>query len=329
FRLAGRLTAGTMALLIGLAALGFVLALLTGYVEVVTLSQQLHLDGAGLVTVFLLNLAFLPTLIVWSLAWFVGPGFAIGAGSSVSPFGTQLGPVPSLPIFGALPDGWGSLGLIAPILVVLCALIAALLLLGTGARPSGQRSRWGWPGTAPGARDAAADADPARSAAAEPSGAAASGTNTDPGTEPDPASNTDPATDTEQEARDDAQPGDGDPVADPAAEPLFGGLPDAADAETREAAAAFPTLAVLIAVPLAALVVGVIVWLLGLAASGGFGPGRLAVAGPDALLVAGTAALEVLIGATLGALIVRVDWSDRLKRSRRRLAGLPEALAAA
>src|SRR5690606_18860563 len=65
------------------------------------------------------QLAFLPNLVVWAISWFVGPGFAIGVGSSIGPLGTNLGPVPAVPFLGALPTGdlaWGFLGLLVPAL---------------------------------------------------------------------------------------------------------------------------------------------------------------------------------------------------------------------
>lgn len=285
---AGRLIAATVALIVALAAAGFTLALLTGYVDVVTLSQQLHLDFGGLISMFLINLAFLPTFLVWTLAWFVGPGFAIGAGSSVTPFGTQLGPVPSLPVFGALPDGWGSAGLVAPILIGLCALIAAVFLLGDRPGPR-------WLSTAGKARTGTESRQ-------EPA-------SEDQATEP---------LDGLHEGGDDASVA----AEDTADLPLGEHTSDRA--ATPEPA--FPTLSVLLAVPLAAIGVGVLLWVLGLAASGGFGPGRLQTAGPAALPFAAYGALEAFLGAAIGALIVRVDWNDRVTRSRRRLASLPAAL---
>jgi hypothetical protein len=58
----------------------------------------------------------------------IGPGFAIGAGSTVSPLGTTLGPIPSIPVFGALPQGdfvFAFIGLLVPILAGF--LVGALL----------------------------------------------------------------------------------------------------------------------------------------------------------------------------------------------------------
>src|SRR5690606_30762586 len=74
------------------------------------------------------QLAFLPNLVIFAASWLVGPGFAIGAGSSVSPIATQLGPLPAVPFFGALPSGdlaFGFVGLLVPVLAGF--LVAAIL----------------------------------------------------------------------------------------------------------------------------------------------------------------------------------------------------------
>ncbi|MEN9621047.1 MAG: hypothetical protein RL499_1240, partial [Actinomycetota bacterium] len=70
--------------------------------------------------------AFLPTLVIWAAAWLVGPGFAVGAGSTVSPIATTLGPLPAVPVLGALPVEPSSLGFMTLIVPVLAAFIAGL-----------------------------------------------------------------------------------------------------------------------------------------------------------------------------------------------------------
>ncbi len=48
----------------------------------------------------------LPNGALWALAYAAGPGFTVGAGTGVSPFGATLGPVPAFPLLAALPgDG--------------------------------------------------------------------------------------------------------------------------------------------------------------------------------------------------------------------------------
>lgn len=109
--------AGLLAVL-GLGAFGTTVAVILGYVEIVTLSQSMHLDFFGALLMFIVQLLFLPVAWVWGVAWFAGPGFAVGTATSVSPFGVLLGPLPAFPLFGAMPDAWGWAGALAPALVV-------------------------------------------------------------------------------------------------------------------------------------------------------------------------------------------------------------------
>ena len=67
-----------------------------------------------------LCLLYVPTAAVWGLAYVVGPGFAVGAGTSVSVAGADLGAVPAFPLLAALPQepgpAWGPLVLVVPLL---------------------------------------------------------------------------------------------------------------------------------------------------------------------------------------------------------------------
>jgi hypothetical protein len=95
---------------LGIAAVLTTISLLANYSTVIGLYETLHAGFAGGIALTLLQLALLPNLVIWAAAWIVGPGFAIGAASSVSPAGTVLGSLPGLPVFGALPHGTPALG---------------------------------------------------------------------------------------------------------------------------------------------------------------------------------------------------------------------------
>lgn len=113
---------------IGVAAVLLAVLLAVNYAEVVRLYEGLHTEVLGGFALTVAQLAFIPTFVVWVASWLVGPGFAIGVGSSVSPLGTTLGPLPAIPVLGALPTGdsaYGFLGILVP--VVLAFLVAALL----------------------------------------------------------------------------------------------------------------------------------------------------------------------------------------------------------
>lgn len=49
------------------------------------------------------QIAYLPNFLVWAAAYILGPGFAIGTGTSFAPFDVVSGPLPAIPVLGALP----------------------------------------------------------------------------------------------------------------------------------------------------------------------------------------------------------------------------------
>lgn len=106
--------------LLTLASIATTVAISISYAEIIRLYEALHTEVLGGVAVTLGQLALLPNLVLWAASWLVGPGFAIGTGSTVSPLATLLGPVPAIPVLGALPTGdfaFGFVGLLAPIVV--------------------------------------------------------------------------------------------------------------------------------------------------------------------------------------------------------------------
>jgi Family of unknown function (DUF6350) len=53
----------------------------------------------------LIQFAYVPNAIVWSICYTLGPGFAFGVGTVVAPTGSALGSLPLLPMLAALPTG--------------------------------------------------------------------------------------------------------------------------------------------------------------------------------------------------------------------------------
>lgn len=90
--------------LFGLGALAFAVALVLRGGEVIALFEAAHVDVLGAAVVTLAQLAYLPTLAIWGMAFVAGPGFAVGTGTAVSPAGTQLGLIPGIPVLGVLPE---------------------------------------------------------------------------------------------------------------------------------------------------------------------------------------------------------------------------------
>jgi Family of unknown function (DUF6350) len=97
-------TAVVLAGLIGLGALTFAVSLVLRGGEVIALFEAANVDLLGATVVTLGQLAYLPTLAIWGMAFVAGPGFAVGVDTAVSPAGTQLGVIPGIPVLGALPE---------------------------------------------------------------------------------------------------------------------------------------------------------------------------------------------------------------------------------
>ncbi|MDJ1369999.1 cell division protein PerM [Gulosibacter molinativorax] len=100
-RIATGLVVGTLAL----ATIALLVALVTSMGRVIGLMEALQLDVASIIGIGLLQLAYLPTMIVWAAAWLLGPGIQLGAGSTATLGGTDAGPLPVLPLLGMLPEG--------------------------------------------------------------------------------------------------------------------------------------------------------------------------------------------------------------------------------
>ena len=99
-----------------------------GYSTIVGLYQALGAGIDGGIAITVAELALLPNLVVWAAAWLLGPGFALGAGTTVSPSVTLMGPVPGIPVLGALPAEGAPLGVLWLALPVLLGFGGAVLV---------------------------------------------------------------------------------------------------------------------------------------------------------------------------------------------------------
>lgn len=118
---------GTAVVVVGLIGLGAAVSgvgTLLRVGEVVALFQAGNFDALGATVITLAQLAYVPTLAVWGLAFVAGPGFAVGEGSAVSPAGTQVGIVPGIPVLGALPESTTSWLLLLALLPVALGALA-------------------------------------------------------------------------------------------------------------------------------------------------------------------------------------------------------------
>lgn len=103
-----RAAAAGLAVLVGCAAAvaGAALALSAGTAR--TLSEQVGGGGFGGLPLAVLGALFVPNAVVAALSYLAGPGFAIGAGSTVTAAGPAVGAVPAFPLLAALPNDHGA-----------------------------------------------------------------------------------------------------------------------------------------------------------------------------------------------------------------------------
>lgn len=90
---------------VGLASAVFTVQLLVHWVDVVNNVMRLNPGVWGGSALMLLQLVFVPNMVVYTLAYLTGGGFALGSTTSVSAFGVFGTDMPPLPLLGMLPEG--------------------------------------------------------------------------------------------------------------------------------------------------------------------------------------------------------------------------------
>jgi len=113
-------------------------ALLVSFNEAATVLSGLHLSVGDALSYTVVMALFAPNAVLFGTAYLVGPGFAFGTGTTVSPTAVSLGVVPAYPVLAALPDegptpGWLVLLLAVPL--VAAALGAGSSVVRRGALP--------------------------------------------------------------------------------------------------------------------------------------------------------------------------------------------------
>jgi hypothetical protein len=98
---------GALAVLGGAGALLTAGSLIVHAHEFGLASDVLSAGPVGSALLLLAALGYLPNAVAWAMAYMVGPGFAFGVGTAVTPTGSVLGPLPMFPMLAALPGPKG------------------------------------------------------------------------------------------------------------------------------------------------------------------------------------------------------------------------------
>jgi hypothetical protein len=117
---------------VSLSALLLAVDIVWHWTDIIAVYEGLQAGALGGAVLTIAQLGFLPNLVIFTLAWSSGAGFSLGVGSTAGPLGTAVGPLPAVPIFGALPAGQLDLGGMALALPVLAGILAGWWFLREG-----------------------------------------------------------------------------------------------------------------------------------------------------------------------------------------------------
>ncbi|GAA2634565.1 DUF6350 family protein [Actinomadura fulvescens] len=95
---------GSVAVLLASGAVLVGVSLAVHLSEATRLHDMLAPGLVGGVLLVLVELAYLPNAVIWGMAYAIGPGFSVGANTTVSPTGVFLDIVPTFPPLAALPE---------------------------------------------------------------------------------------------------------------------------------------------------------------------------------------------------------------------------------
>jgi hypothetical protein len=126
--------AGSVALMASLTLSALLLAvdIFIHWNLVIAVYEGLDAGAMGGAVLTIAQLGFLPNLAVFALAWISGSGFALGVGSQAGALGTAVGPLPSIPLFAALPSGPLDYGFVALVVPALAGALAGWWFLREG-----------------------------------------------------------------------------------------------------------------------------------------------------------------------------------------------------
>lgn len=94
----------TLLVCIAAGAIALTAALVAGRDKAALIATQLQPDAIGVVLLVLLQLLYLPNLVLWGTAWTLGAGVTLGDGSLLNLNVTDVGFLPAFPVLGAVPN---------------------------------------------------------------------------------------------------------------------------------------------------------------------------------------------------------------------------------
>jgi hypothetical protein len=123
--------------MVAASAVAFAVAMGAHVSTAMTIAEGLDAGVVGGAILLLIGLSLVPNAVLCSGAFMAGPGFVLGAGTTVSSAGVTLGPLPAFPILAATPrsgGAWWQEALVAAPLV--SGAVAGVVALRRGPSPS-------------------------------------------------------------------------------------------------------------------------------------------------------------------------------------------------
>jgi len=132
------------AVLVGFGAVVVGAGLATHAGRAATLMGSLDGGVSASLLMAAVSMAYLPNVAIWGSAWSVGPGFAVGAKTSVTLGGVHLGALPAVPLLAALPANGAppTLARLAIIAPIGAGLLAGWLLARSTAQTPHAQGPW-------------------------------------------------------------------------------------------------------------------------------------------------------------------------------------------
>ena len=132
------------AMVVSISAVVLSVLMIANFSTILGLYEGLQGGVFGSLILTAAQLLFMPNFVMWVASWFVGTGFALGTGSSVSPVGTDLGLVPALPILGAMPTTDLAVGFLGVLVPVIAGFVAAFFIRPGLVRALGAQLSFRW-----------------------------------------------------------------------------------------------------------------------------------------------------------------------------------------
>jgi len=117
-----------LGLLLGISLLFFAVSLAIHFSVLTNLITVLQPGFFGGILLLVVVIATIPNMAVSSLAYLLGPGFAIGSGTLINPAVHRIGEIPAFPLLAAIPTNTNKLLFIGVLLGIGAGFLIALLM---------------------------------------------------------------------------------------------------------------------------------------------------------------------------------------------------------